>query len=150
MWQNGIYQGPYRPGLSEKGGRLFGTLIGMCIPYLPYLFVALLLYTPGPKDAGNTLWNATVVLLLAALFFLVERGISTGLRRLGEHHIAAKVGFWLFVTASLVLQIWCVQAGTAMLLRHWSGGHACSLLAAAFVTPFVAVRWFYTLSRQTH
>jgi hypothetical protein len=141
MWQNGYAFTPYRPGVLDRLARLVGFLIGKCVPYLPYVFVALLIYTPGGRDADNTLWNIFVVVVLAAVAFLVERGLFIGLRRLGETNIPASVGFWIFAVVVLVLHIWLVQAGVAMLLHRWSEGHMLSILAAVLFLPVAIVRW---------
>jgi hypothetical protein len=141
MWQNGYSFTPYRRGAIDRAGGLFGLLIGACIPYLPYLFAALFIYTPGKNDAGNTAQNIFVALLLAGLVLLAEKGLALGLKRLGESHPPAAVAFWVFVILTLVLQVWSVQAGVAMLFHRWTEGHTLSLIAAAVFIPVALIRW---------
>jgi hypothetical protein len=144
MWQNGYSLTPYRRGAIDRTGSMLGRLIRACIPFLPYLFVALLIYTPGRTDTRNSTWNAFVVLLLACLIFWVEKLLALWLKRLGESHPPAIVAFWAFAILVLVLQVWTIQAGTAMLFHRWREGHALSLLAAALFLPVALIRWIRT------
>jgi hypothetical protein len=142
MWQNGIYNEPYRPGGIDRLGGFMGRLIGRIIPYVPYLFLAVLIYTPNKKDAG--IWNATVFLVIAGLILLAERLLSSWLRGMAESGIYLKVGLWVFTAALLVLQIWAVRTALAHLLARWSEGPALSLAAAALFVPIVISRLIKT------
>jgi len=144
MWQNGYSFTPYQRGAIDRTGSLLGRLVGAFMPFLPYLFVALLTHTPGKTDTRNSTWNALAVLLLAALVFLAELGLTRVIQRLASRNLSAAAGFWLFSIIILVLHIWSVQAGTAYLLRRWSEGHTLSLLATALFLPVALSRWIRT------
>jgi hypothetical protein len=136
---------PYRRGAIDHTGSLIGRLIGVCIPLLPYLFIALLTYTPGKTDTRDSTWNVLALLLIAGLVLLVEKLLALWLKRLSKSHPPAIVAFWAFAILVLILQVWTIQAGTAMLLHRWKEGHALSLLATAPFLPVALIRWFRTV-----
>ena len=141
LWQNGYWIAPYRDGVLDRMARLFGRFLGMCLPYLPYLMVAILVYNPPALNSTNWLWVMAILVVIGGCIALVERGLLSLLMRMKEGIVTGSIAFWMVNVAILVLHVWAVQAGTAHLFRGTTYALPLSIVAMVIFTPIAIVHW---------
>lgn len=141
LWQNGYWVTPYRDGLLDRIARLFGRFLGMCLPYLPYLMAAILVYNPREMTSTNWLWVSAVLIVIGGSIAVLERGLLSLAMRLKEGIVMGSIAFWVVNLAVLVLHIWAMQAGTAHLFRGTSYGQGLSMVVMAIFIPIAIVHF---------
>jgi hypothetical protein len=128
MWQNGMYVYDTKPGVIEYASKGIGKLIGVLFMYSPYFLLPYLLdkwIDPKPEPF---LWAVFFVVPGALLFYYGIKFVRQQLR--------ARVAVFFFVTTFLVLRIWIVQAGFALLMQPWQEAVTVSKILAGFYLFF--------------
>src|ERR1700761_2286791 len=89
------------PGVFEKGGHAFGRpVLGRILLYSPFLTAADLFRHAVDPKSSSWLWSVTVVVLLAAMIYLVDRWLIGMARRWKEDGgIGAAIAFTFIVLA---------------------------------------------------
>lgn len=144
MWRNGIYVYETRPGMLDYIGKGIGKSVSILLIFSPYLFIPYLIYRWIDPKPEPFFWIAGITVIGAFGVWCMIRYVFNRLRQWKDAGVGFKATatLYFFQAGFLVLRIWSVQAGFALLMRNYHESVTLSEIFAALYVLFLIIGYF--------